>query len=188
MTTNAKISKAILNLFGWKVVGEKPKYKKFVFMAAPHTSNWDFPIGRLSSTVMGIENKVLMKKSWFFFPLGYIFRWLGAMPIDRSKSGTVIDHILGLFKENESFVFAITPEGTRSYVEYWKTGFYTIAQKANVPIVMGYIDFKKKVTGIGPVIIPSGDKDADFKKILDFYKNVTARHPELYNQNPRFGR
>jgi len=188
MTINAKISKAILNLFGWKVVGERPKYKKFVFIAAPHTSNWDFPIGRLSNSVMGIELKVLMKKSWFFFPVGYVLKWLGAMPIDRSKSGTVIDHIVGLFKEKEEFVFAITPEGTRSYVKYWKTGFYTIAQKANVPIVLGYLDFGKKETGIGPVIFPSGDRDADFKKIVEYYRHVKARHPELYNQNPRLGK
>jgi len=188
MTINAKISKAILSLFGWKVVGDKPKFKKFVFIAAPHTSNWDFPIGRLSNTVMGIDLKVLMKESWFFFPLGYIFKWLGAMPIDRSKSGTVIDHIIGLFRDQEEFVFAITPEGTRSYVEYWKTGFYTIAEKANVPIVMGYLDFEKKVTGIGPAIIPSGDREADFKKIIEFYSHVHAKHPHLFNKTPRLGR
>jgi len=188
MSLTGRISKIILILMGWKVEGEPPSIKKFVFIAAPHTSNWDFPIGRLSTSVLGINLKVLMKKSWFFFPLGYIFSWLGAMPVDRSKSGTVIDHIVSLFKEQEEFVFAITPEGTRSYVEFWKTGFYTIALKANVPIVLGYLDFKKRVTGVGPTILLSGDKEADFKKITDFYSQVHAKHPKLYNKTPRLGR
>ncbi|NPD46695.1 MULTISPECIES: 1-acyl-sn-glycerol-3-phosphate acyltransferase [unclassified Lentimicrobium] len=188
MGINSKISGLVLKLWGWKVKGKRPDLKKFVFIAAPHTSNWDFPIGRLSTSVMGIDNKVLMKKSWFFFPLGYIFRWLGAMPIDRSKSGTVIDHILGLFEENDEFVFAITPEGTRSYVEFWKTGFYTIALRANVPLVLGYLDFVKKETGVGPTIYLSGNKDADFEKIMQFYRTIGAKYPEKFNQNPSLGR
>jgi len=119
MSFTGRISKIILTMMGWKIVGEKPNIKKFVFIAAPHTSNWDFPIGRLSTSVLGINLKVLMKKSWFFFPLGYIFRWLGAMPVDRSKSGTVIDHIVSLFKEQEEFVFAIT---LRGHVPMWNPG------------------------------------------------------------------
>ncbi len=188
MSINKTIASSILKLWGWKVKGEKPKFKKYVFLAAPHTSNWDFPIGRLSTTVMGIDNKVLMKKSWFFFPLGYIFKWLGAMPIDRSKSGTVIDYILRLFEEKDEFVFAITPEGTRSYVESWKTGFYTIATRANVPVVLGYLDFAKKETGVGPTIYLTGDKKADFEKIMQFYRTIGAKHPEKFNHNPSLGR
>lgn len=188
MTFTGRISAFILWLMGWRVNGEKPKLKKFVFLAAPHTSNWDFPIGRLSNSKLDINLKVLMKKSWFFFPMGIIMRSLGAVPIDRSKSGTILDFVIDLFKKNEEFVFAITPEGTRSYVEYWRTGFYYIALKANVPIVCGYLDFAKKETGIGPVIYPTGNAEEDFEKIMSFYRTITAKHPDQFNQYPKFGK
>jgi len=184
MSITSKISYAILKLGGWKIKGEKPEHKKFVFLAAPHTSNWDFPIGRLTSSYLGVELKVLMKKSWFVFPIGGILRWLGAIPIDRSKSGTVIDHIVNIFNENDRFVFAITPEGTRSFVEKWRSGFYTIATKANVPIVCGYIDYAKKEAGVGPTIYPSGNAQKDFEKIMQFYRTVSAKFPEKFNPNP----
>jgi 1-acyl-sn-glycerol-3-phosphate acyltransferase len=188
MTFTGRISETILKLMGWKVKGEKPDLKKYVFLAAPHTSNWDFPLGRLSNSKLDIDLKVLMKKSWFFFPMGLIMRSLGAIPIDRSKSGTVMDYIIELFNKNDEFVFAITPEGTRSYVEYWKTGFYYIALKANVPIVCGYLDFDKKETGVGPVIYPTGNVEEDFEKIMSFYRTITAKHPEKFNQFPHFGK
>jgi 1-acyl-sn-glycerol-3-phosphate acyltransferase len=188
MGFTGKISAGILKLAGWKTGGEKPKAKKFVFLAAPHTSNWDFPLGRLTSSKLEIPLKVLMKKSWFVFPIGGILRWLGAVPIDRSKSGTVIDYIVKLFNENDSFVFAITPEGTRSFVEYWKTGFYTIAKKANVPIVCGYLDYKNKKTGVGPIIYLSDDKEKDFEKIMAFYRTIHPRFEENFNKYPRLGK
>ncbi|OYT15415.1 MAG: acyltransferase [Bacteroidetes bacterium 4572_77] len=188
MSITAKISTGILRLFGWKAKGPRPIEKKFVFLAAPHTSNWDFPLGRLTNSALEIELKVLMKKSWFIFPLGSLLRALGAIPIDRSKSGTVIDHIVSHFNEKDEFVFAITPEGTRSYVESWKTGFYTIAQKANVPIVCGYMDYEKKETGVGPTIYPSGDMEKDFEKIIGFYRTVNACYPENFNPNPQLGK
>jgi len=188
MTFTGRISAFILWLMGWRVNGEKPKHKKFVFLAAPHTSNWDFPIGRLSNSKLNINLKVLMKKSWFFFPMGLIMRSLGAIPIDRSKSGTVMDYVVDLFQKNEEFVFAITPEGTRSYVDYWKTGFYYIALKANVPIVCGYLDYGKKETGIGPSIHPTGNAEEDFEKIMSFYRTITAKHPDHFNHHPHFGK
>lgn len=188
MTFTGKISATILKLMGWRVKGEKPDLKKFVLLAAPHTSNWDFPVGRLTNSMLDINLKVLMKKSWFFFPMGLIMRSLGAIPIDRTKSGTMIDHVIDLFNKNEEFVFAITPEGTRSYVEYWRTGFYYIALKAEVPIVCGYLDFDKKETGIGPIIFPTGNAEEDLEKIMSFYRTKAAKHPEKFNQHPHFGK
>ncbi len=188
MSFTGKISETILATFGWKVKGVKPPLKKFVFLAAPHTSNWDFPLGRLSNSKLEIDLKVLMKKSWFFFPVKYIFSALGAMPIDRTKSGTIIEYVVNMFNSNDEFVFAITPEGTRSFVEYWKTGFYTIAVKAKVPIVLGYLDYAKKETGIGPIIYPSGDSEKDFEEIMAFYRTITAKFPEKFNHHPRFGK
>jgi len=188
MSFTGNISGGILKLAGWKTGGEKPKDKKFVFLAAPHTSNWDFPLGRLTSSKLEIPLKVLMKKSWFVFPFKAILLWLGALPIDRSKGGTVIDSIVRMFNEKDEFVFAITPEGTRSFVEYWKTGFYTIALKADVPIVCGYLDYKKKETGVGPTIYLSGDREKDFEKIMDFYRTVHPRFDEKFNKYPRLGK
>ena len=188
MTFTGKVSSAIYKLAGWKVGGVKPKERKFVWLAAPHTSNWDFPLGRLTSSILDIPLKVLMKKSWFIFPIKGLLLRLGALPIDRSKGGTVIDNIVRLFEEKDDFVFAITPEGTRSFVESWKTGFYTIATKANVPIVCGYLDYKKKETGVGPIIYPSGDAEKDFEKIMEFYRTVDPRFPEKFNTKATFGK
>lgn len=188
MSLTGKISNQIISLLGWQVKGKKPEHKKYVLLAAPHTSNWDFPIGRLTNSKLEIDLKVLMKKSWFFFPMGLIMRSLGAIPLDRSKAGTVMDYVVDLFNKNEEFVFAITPEGTRSYVDYWRTGFYYIALKANVPIVCGYLDYKKKETGIGPIIYPTGDAEKDLEKIMIFYRKVSAKYPEKFNQHPHFGK
>ena len=188
MSFTGKISETILNLAGWKVKGDKPKEKKYLIVAAPHTSNWDFPLARLTNSKLNIKIKLLMKDSWFFFPLNYLLKSLGVMPIDRNKAGTIIDHVVEIFNEKDEFIFTISPEGTRSYVEYWKTGFYTIAEKAKVPILLAYIDYKKKETGTGPMIYPSGDAQKDFKKILKFYQNIHARYPEKFNKNPYFER
>jgi 1-acyl-sn-glycerol-3-phosphate acyltransferase len=178
------IPKLILNIFGWDVDPAKPKEKSYIIVVAPHTSNWDFVIGRLVIGALGVPQRVLMKKEMFVFPLKYFLKALGAMPIDRKASIKMVDYIVSLFKERDDFVFAITPEGTRKYVEKWKTGFYHIATKANVPLVLGWIDYEKKKGGLGKVIYPSGDFQKDFAEILDFYKNVKGRFPEKYNGKP----
>lgn len=188
MAISGKISRFILSIAGWKVKGKKPDMKKYILLAAPHTSNWDFPMGRLTNSALDIDLKVLMKKSWFFFPLKYLFNYLGAVPIDREKSGTVIDNALEIFKNNDEFVFALAPEGTRSFVDYWKTGFYTIANQAKIPIVLAYLDYQKKEGGIGPIIFPSGNETVDFEKIMSFYRNIHPKFPEKFNQHPRFGK
>ena len=188
MSFKKKFSSIVLKIIGWKVGGERPEEKKFVFLAAPHTSNWDFPLGMLTAWYLGIDLKVLMKKSWFIFPIKGLLLSIGAMPIDRSKGGTVIDGVVHEFEERDAFVFSITPEGTRSYVESWKTGFYTIATKANAALVCGYLDYSKKETGIGPIIHPSGDAEQDFEEILKFYRTIGPRFPEKFNETPTFGR
>lgn len=188
MNITKKISKSILKLAGWQVKGGKPKEKKYLIIAAPHTSNWDFPLARLTNSLLEIKLQLLMKESWFFFPFKYVLKWLGVVPIDRSKTGGVIAGIVEMYKANDEFVFAMAPEGTRSYVEFWKTGFYTIASRANVPIVCGYLDYKKKELGLGLIIYPSGDSEKDFEKILSFYRTKLAKFPEKFNQHPRFGK
>lgn len=180
----AYFAKFILWIFGWKIDQNIPKEKSYIILVAPHTSNWDFIVGRLIIGSLRVPQKVLMKKEMFFFPLKYLLNSLGAMPVDRKKGTKMVDYVVELFAEREDFVFSITPEGTRSYVEKWKTGFYHIAIKANVPLVMGKIDYKKKEGGLAKVIYPTGDFDKDFREIIDFLGTVTARNPELYNKRP----
>jgi 1-acyl-sn-glycerol-3-phosphate acyltransferase len=139
----SSFSQFILWLFGWKVILPKFEEKSYVIVAAPHTSNWDFVVGRLAIGSVAIPQKVLMKKEMFFFPLKYVLKSLGAMPIDRKGSIKMVDYIIELFKQKDNFVFSISPEGTRSYVEKWKTGFYYIATEAKVPLVLGRLDYKK---------------------------------------------
>lgn len=181
----AYFAKFILWVFGWKVDQDLPKEKSYIIVIAPHTSNLDFLVGRLVIGSLRVPQRLLMKKEMFFFPLKYLLKSLGAMPIDRKASVKMVDYIVEMFKEKDDFVFAITPEGTRSFVKKWKTGFYHIATKANVPIALGKIDYKKKEAGLSKVIYPCGDFDKDFKEIIEYLNGVTARNPELYNSKPK---
>ncbi len=148
---------------------------------APHTSMWDFVIGRLAWFVLGLKVKFFMKKEIFFFPLGHFIKWLGGIPVDRSKSGRLVDHVADLFGQQDSFYLVITPEGTRSLNSNWKKGFYFIALKASVPIALGYLDYEKKLGGIETIFMPSGDYSKDYMMIEKFYQGKRARHPEKFN-------
>lgn len=176
-----KISQFILKLFGWKLRVQVAEPQKSVICVAPHTSNWDFPIGKLSYLALGREASFLIKKSWFFFPMGYFFDAMGGVPVDRSKKSSVTDLMTEEFEKRSRFHLAITPEGTRSLVDKWKMGFYHIAVKANVPIQIAYIDYKKKEMGILDVFYPTGDENADLEKIQAYYRDVQACFPEKFN-------
>ena len=176
-----KISLWIFKIVGWKAVVTVEEPSKSVICVAPHTSNWDFVIGKLYYWSLGRKSGFLMKKSWFFFPVGNLLRSMNGIPVDRSKSTSVTDQVAEDFSNHDNFHVAITPEGTRSLVKKWKMGFYYIAVKANVPIQLAYIDYKKKEMGITGIIFPSGDEKADMAKITEFYKNITAKHPEKFN-------
>ncbi|MBC8146764.1 MAG: lysophospholipid acyltransferase family protein [Bacteroidetes bacterium] len=177
-----KISKFILSIFGWKITGSFSKdIKKFVLVIAPHTSNWDFVIGRLAFWVLGLKVKFLIKKEFFKFPIKRIIEGLGGIAVDRSKSTNVVSEAVQLFNSKESLIITITPEGTRSLVKVWKKGFYYVATQANVPLILGFLDYKKKEAGIGPIIYPSGNYEEDFEKIQEFYKGKNARFPKQFN-------
>lgn len=178
------ISRYILMLFGWKVIKQANEEKSYVIVAAPHTSNWDFVIGRLAVGSVGIPQKVLMKKEWFFFPLNYFFKALGALPIDRKGSIKMVDYIINLFKEKDDFIFSISPEGTRSFVEKWKTGFYHIAVEAKVPLIFGKMDYKTKVVNISSPFYPTGNFSQDFKEIVSYFQDAEGRFPEKFNAQP----
>lgn len=181
------LSRFILKLAGWKTrVEAHMTYRRCVLIMAPHTSNWDFVIGRLALWAIGAKAGFLIKKEAFFFPLGWLLKKMGGIPIDRKQSKNVVWQIAVLLNKSKEMALVITPEGTRSLRHEWKKGFYYIASMAEVPIVMGYLDYAKKEAGIGKMIYPSEDYQADLAVIYDFYKNFTARHPEKFNLSPMY--
>lgn len=179
------ISRFIFWIAGWKVEGWIPKdLKKAVMVAAPHTSNWDFLFARCAFFIMGVPLKFTIKKEVMFFPLGPILKAMGAIAVDRQKTGagkqakSMVDAISDLFKVNDQLVIIMTPEATRKYQPKWKTGFYHVAQKANVPIIIGYIDYSKKQAGVGPIFNTTGNMDADIENIKAFYRSKVGKFPE----------
>lgn len=175
------LSKLILRWAGWKTGSIKGvELPKCVICVAPHTSNWDFIIGKLFYTAMGCNAGFLMKKEWFFFPLGFLFKSLGGVPVDRSKRTSVTDQMVEVFNSREKFQLAITPEATRKPAEEWKRGFYYIAQSAQVPILLAYFDYKKKEVGILDIFYPTGNVDKDITQIREKYRGVSGRNPENF--------
>ena len=175
------VSRLILKLLGWKVVGGIPVEKKYVIIVSPHTSNWDFIIGRCFGYMLEIEAKYLGKSQLFRFPYGWIFRRLGGIPVDRTKHNNLVAFAIDLFKSSQELVLGLAPEGSRSKVDKWKLGFYHISVGANIPIALGFLDYKKKEAGIGEMVLPSGDMEKDLQQIEDFYQKVTPKYPEKYN-------
>jgi 1-acyl-sn-glycerol-3-phosphate acyltransferase len=177
------LSAFILRMLGWHTDGSLPDgIRKAVVVAAPHTSMWDFVIGRLTFWAIRVNIRFLIKEESFVFPLGILLKWIGGVPVARGRyKSNVVSDVTELFRKSDDLVVVITPEGTRRKVEQWKKGFYLIAVAANVPIALGYIDYGKKTGGIGPVIYPSGDFDKDIRIMQDFYRNMTAKHPERFN-------
>ena len=168
-----------LRLAGWRFESDLPPEKKYVCLAVPHTSNWD---GLLLVTLLrsiGLDMQWMIKDAWVKGPLGPVMRGLGAVAINRDKATNVVDQMVAQFQAHESFVLGIPPEGTRSRADHWKSGFYHIARGANVPVVPGYLDFKRKRAGLGPAIPMTGDVRADMDKIRAFYqeKSPTAYEP-----------
>lgn len=175
-------SRFILKIFGWKITGRVPEgTDKFVMVIAPHTSNWDFIIGRFGFWVMGVRVRFLIKKEAFKWPMSVLIKLAGGLPVDREQGKNITNYSIHLFEKYPSLCIAVTPEGTRRRVNHWKKGFYFIAHKAKVPLVFSYIDYKKKEGGIGPVIYPTGSYKDDMKAIYDFYKDVRACHPDRFN-------
>jgi len=171
-------SMVILKTTGWRAAGRKPDFPKFVLIGAPHTSNWDLPYALFIAIVLGIKINWMGKDALFRWPLNGFFKWLGGVPVDRSKSTNAVDQSIRQFHRHKDFILTIAPAGTRKSVKKWKTGFYYIAVGAEVPIVLGFLDYKRKVGGLGPTIYPSGDIEADMKTIRSFYDGVSGKHPE----------
>lgn len=181
------ISKFIFWITGWKIAGVIPTHlKKAVIIAAPHTSYWDFLYARAAFFIMGLPVKVTIKKEVVNAPVfGWIVRQLGGIAIDRTpKKGTLktkvsmVDAMVSLLEDNDQMIMMVTPEGTRKYVKRWKTGFYRVAEQAKVPIILGFLDYKNKLAGIGPVFDPTGDYNNDLVEIMAFYKDKAGKYPD----------
>lgn len=167
-----------LKMIGWRKEGSLPDIPKYVIILAPHTSNWDFPIGLAMIFVLKLRGYWLGKDGLFRWPFHGFFRWLGGIPLDRSRSSDVVAQMVQLFKERAKLTMVLAPEGTRKKVTHWKSGFYHIARGANVPIVLAFLDYLRKAGGIGPVFNPTGDIEADMEYIRAFYAAMTGKHPE----------
>lgn len=174
------ISKFILHkVWGFKVKGEYASHiPQKVVIAAPHTSWWDFPLGVLFRASMQADINYVGKASLFKPPFGWFFRWTGGVPVDRSKNSNFVDMVAEIYKTNESFNICLAPEGTRKKVDKLRTGFYYIAEKANVPIQMCSFDFRNKVLTWSELLYPSGDVENDMKIVENFFKGVLGKVPE----------
>ncbi|KAA6331514.1 hypothetical protein EZS27_019878 [termite gut metagenome] len=168
-------------LLGWKKVVTIPLFDKCIICAAPHTSNKDLFIGKLFYGTIGQETSFMMKKEWFFFPIGLFFKTIGGIPVDRKQRTSLIEQMVSHFAESKKFHLAITPEGTRKANPKWKRGFYYIALKACVPIVLVGIDYKSKTITSNQVITPSGNVEEDIRKIKHYFKYFKGKHPENFS-------
>jgi 1-acyl-sn-glycerol-3-phosphate acyltransferase len=175
---------ALFKFSGWHTEGKKPDLPKYVVIAAPHTSNWDFLFTVCLAFIYRINPSIMMKNAWFFWPLGIFFRWMGAFPIDRSKKNNVVDQSIRAFGQRDKMVLIVPPSGTRQKVIAWKTGFYHIANGADVPIALGFIDYRRKIGGFGPVFRPTGNIACDIKEIENFYQDVTGKNPGMGSRAP----
>lgn len=175
--------KKILEWSGWKFSVDVELPDKCVICVAPHTSNWDFILGLCAYRSIGRKANFLMKSSWFFFPLGALFRSLGGIPVVRKGGkGSLTANVVERFNKSEYINLAVTPEGTRSATDHWHTGFLYIAVGAKVPVLLAVIDYKKKEILISEKYNPTGDVDTDMAAIKSYYSKYTnaARYPEKF--------
>ena len=171
------LSVMILNRARWCTIGPLPDIPKFVMIAAPHTSNWDFPLMLLMAFRLGGQPRWLGKKAIFRKPFAGLFKWLGGIPVDRSRANNLVEAMVARFHRMDRLILVVPPAGTRKRVAQWKTGFYHIAAGAGIPVVLGFLDFKKKMGGVGPVVLPTGDIDRDMPAIRAFYAGIAGKHP-----------
>ena len=175
------LARKILMLYGWTVIGHMPKdTPRSVLIAAPHTSNWDLWWMLLVAIVLKVRPNWLGKQELFRWPLGIFLRALGGIPVDRGTSQNAVQTRITVFSREEAMCLVIPPEGTRGKVDYWKSGFYHIAHGAGVPIVCSFLDYGTRTTGIGPIVQPCGDINADMLIFRKFYQGMTGRRANLF--------
>jgi len=173
------ICTALFYLLGWKLQGTVPTHlKKGVLIVSPHTSNWDFIIAIITRGMLDLPVRFLGKHTLFNAPYGFIFKALGGYPVNRSKSHNLVDDMVKAFNTHDEFILSLAPEGTRSAVTRWKTGFYYIAKQAKVPIVMAGMDYATKQIIISDAFYPSNNQTADFEHMYAFFYPIKGKYPE----------
>jgi len=179
------ISLAVLRMLGWRVQGKSPEQtcgvNKYVLIAAPHTSNWDFPLTLMMCFALRLRVHWMGKSSLFPTGLGFVMRWLGGVPVNRTASGNMVESTIAAFNRADRLTVIVPPEGTRDKVSHWKTGFYYIALGAKVPILLGFMDFKDKVGGVAHLFYPTGDIELDMLEIKRFYRGFTGKNPQQFD-------
>jgi len=165
---------------GWEAEGEKPAASSYVLIAAPHTTNWDLFYFLAIAQSMNVRVSWMGKQSLFRGPMGRIMRALGGIPVRRDRSSNLVDQMANTFAASPGLVLTVPAEGTRAYVAHWKSGFYQIALAARVPIVLGYLDYERKVGGLGPELFPTGDVREDMSEIRAFYATIRGKYPDKF--------
>ena len=173
------LSKLIFKILGWRITGNYPKeLNKKIFIAAPHTSNWDFPLGLMGRAIVNDKIKYVAKASLFKPPLGWIMKALGGIPVNRSKSTNFVRSVVEEYKKRDRLAIVIAPEGTRSKVDKFKSGFYFIAKQANIPIIMVFFRYPQKEIFFADPFYPTEDSQKDIAYIEDQYKGIKGKIPE----------
>lgn len=188
-----KLAEKSLNLMGWELDNHWDlNVDQCVMIAAPHTSNWDALYARLGLKALGVNVRLTIKDSYMKLPFGPFVRAMGGIGIDRSvkqagqERPSMVQLMSDLFKTHPKLVMLVTPEGTRSKQEQWKTGFYHVAMTAGVPIALAYMDYAKKKTGVGKIVYPTGDYEKDMVEIMSFYADINAKFPEKFSVDQRY--
>lgn len=170
------MARGVLRLFGWKIVGTFPNEARLLIIAVPHTSAWDAIWGLLIKVALGLRVEFIVKKEAFFFPLGWLLRLLGGVPIDRRAANGVVGATVDALQSKPVCWLALAPEGTRRKMERWKSGFWHIARKANVPVCCMYLHYPEKTFGIGPLVHMSADMNADIESLRAYYAPYQGKH------------
>ena len=172
------LGRLVLKLAGWRIRGEPPLTKNCLIIAAPHTSNWDLILLLAAAFSFHISISYMIKSTVFWWPLGPILQYLGGIPVNRATSNNLVNQMVEQIKVGDGTNLVVPASGTRSYADYWKSGFYHIAKNAKIPLVCGYLDYAKKEAGLGPIFIPTELK-ADMARLREFYGPISARYPEM---------
>ena len=172
------IGRTFYRSIGWNLEGSLANTERLLVVAAPHTSNWDFIVGLPIILTLGIKGSIMMKKEAFIWPLSYLWRWIGFIPIDRHSPKGAVGTAVEYFENNEAMWFVMSPEGTRSKIKHWRSGFLNIAHQANVPILLVSWDFPTKTVKFGRVMRTSGDYEKDMLEVREYFSQFTGKRPE----------
>jgi 1-acyl-sn-glycerol-3-phosphate acyltransferase len=175
-----RLARWLLRRIRWELVGDRPPHSRYVLIAAPHTSNWDFPLMLLFATAFEIKVSWVAKHSLFYPPMGWIMRALGGIPVNRDEKGNMVAALADRFLAAPRLVLVVPTEGTRDYSEYWKSGFYHIARRAGVPIVPSFLDFGSRRGGFGPALFTTDDIRSDMEYFRDFYRGMRGKFPDQF--------